>query len=159
MTNNLPATNMVAVADKRYLHKYYLPPDETEWQLIVNCKTIGGLSDWTTVTVDTKDGRPLGKPLTYQADIWATRFADRPFTEGSLETEWDWFKRLATQDGWSGLRVTDMYQKYLERRRFCSSYDAMVRIGMRKAIALDCPQKPVAKAKDVRAELKALFGE
>lgn len=140
--SGFPPNNLVAPADHRYKNKYYWDVARDQWLLIVDCKQDHGINTWAVQAVDKFDGCPVGHVERFTTDLWANRFADRPFDLRMpyTLTERDWFTAIvqgcsATYAPRSMLAVPALYNTYLERRKLMSSYDALIRVGLRAPTA------------------------
>ena len=135
LDSGFPPPNLVAVADKRYINRYHYDAVGDCWYLIVDAQVVGGINHWVTRLVDSEDGRPIGHLKKHTLDIWADRFSDRPFDVsriGSLGSLFDWFSHLCEESNVAPSRVAELYDGYLARLNYCSSFEALVRLGLRQ---------------------------
>ena len=133
-----PPPNLVAVADKRYVNRYHYNAATDEWMLIVDAQLIDGISHWAMRLADPEDGRPIGQVQKHTLDIWANRFADRPFdvrafVEGKMPTDLfvDWRQTFCPRS-MRAEKARELFDSYLARLNYCSSFDALVRLGLRQ---------------------------
>jgi hypothetical protein len=132
-----PSGNQIAVADSRYVNRYYYDAASCTWYLVVEAQLIDGINNWLVRAVDVEDGRPIGQLKKHTHDLWADRFADRPFDvqkflAGRLESTFDWFKATFCSHETDVAKVHKLYESYVYRLRFCSSFEAVVRLGLRQ---------------------------
>lgn len=125
-------SNLIAVANTFHINKYYYEAAEDQWYLVVDAKCERNISKWVMRPVN-EIGRPIGDNRSTSVDLWANRFSDRPFDvhAHSNPDGFVWFKKnfVVNKDVVCQL---EMYDAYLDRLRFCSSYEALVRLGLVK---------------------------
>lgn len=140
-------SSQFALADKRHVNKYYYSADSKQWFLVLDYKLVGLISTWTLCLVSTFDGEQLGEMFTSQKDMEANKFSDRPFSVTSTETEFEWFCGIVkwyntvssatsvvpTLNGIAVANPNTLYAAYIDRRRYCCSFDALVRLGLRNS--------------------------
>lgn len=131
METGLPSAHLVAMADRRYLHRYYYDAASEVWSVVIDCKIVNGMNHWAMRSVMTDDGLPVGHVRKVTTDLWANRFADRPFDVEKTQEEFVWFCALANLR-YASKNAKMLYGSYLERRKISSSFEALVRIGIRK---------------------------
>lgn len=130
----LPPKEKTAQADKRYINRYNYCAELNGWILIVGFSTrIPDVAMWEYCLVDPDFGEPIGVVKCTTLDLWADRFADRPFAVCDAETESeinvkDWFVKTFGPN-YSRLEIDLRYKSYLERLAYSSSFDALLRIG------------------------------
>lgn len=125
-----PPPMSVAVANTWHINKYYYEATEDRWYVILNAHTEKKISKWVMRAVDAEEGRPIGEERFTSVDLWADRFADRPFDVSSSEVQetFDWFKNFVA--GRDVVAQLEMFDSYEYRLRYCSSFDALVRLGL-----------------------------
>lgn len=130
---SFPPNHMVAQANSWHVNRYYYQAAENQWYVVESAVMRNRISTFILRAVDEEDGRPVGMQVTTSGDLWADRFADRPFNvreflNGRLPPTEDWFKSLvANRDVFQQL---ELYDKYNDRLRYCSSFEALVRLGI-----------------------------
>jgi hypothetical protein len=168
MNNITQNTNVsqFALADKRHVSKYYYDVNNKQWFLILDWKLEGIISTWTLCPVAVYDGEQIGEMRTTQKDMEANKFADRPFyvTLNAVKTEFEWFVELVNNFNLSNSHQEDpnaLYLAYIDRRRYCCSFDALVRIGLRQSTqfvnSLNKTTTPLLYAPTALDKLKAMF--
>lgn len=130
---SFPPMHMVAQANSWHVNKYYYQASENQWYLVESANMRNKISTFVMRPVDEEDGRPIGDRVSTSGDLWADRFADRPFNvraamNGNLENTEEWFMGLvANKDVFQQL---ELYDAYCNRLRHCSSFEALVRLGI-----------------------------
>lgn len=124
-----PPPMTVAVANTWHINKYYYEATEDRWYVVVNAYNEKKISKWVMRPVD-EDGRPVGDERFTSVDLWADRFADRPFdvTVRKVPETFDWFKNFVA--GRDIVAQLELFDGYEYRLRYCSSFDALVRLGL-----------------------------
>lgn len=162
--NSIPPKDKVAVANRRHVNRYYHDPALNQWYLVQHCTlTPTGTSEWKLLEVEWQmEGRPVSKdPVKVTKELWANRFADRPF---DVTTTPDpdvlfWFQTLAINKGVPKEVVATMFVAYKERTQTDSSFNALVRLGL-----VHGEQRPTRRNEpalfksSVREQLETLFG-
>lgn len=128
-----PPPTSVAVVNTWHINKYYYEASEDQWYIVVDAKIEKKISKWVMRPVDEEDGRPVGDERFTSVDLWADRFADRPFNvqsflNGEIEDTFDWFKSFVSNR--DVVAQLEMFDGYEERLRYCSSFEALVRLGL-----------------------------
>lgn len=128
-----PPPMLVAVSNTWHINKYYYEASESQWYVVVDSKLEKKISKWIMRPVDAEDGRPIGDERFTSVDLWADRFADRPFDvnaylANNLPETFEWFKAFAPNK--DIVVQLEMFDGYEERLRYCSSFEALVRLGL-----------------------------
>jgi hypothetical protein len=130
---SFPPMHNVAQANTWHINKYYYQASENQWYVVEGANTKNKISTFVMRPVDEEDGRPIGERVSTSGDLWADRFADRPFNvrkflRGQLPTIEEWFNTLvADKDVFQQL---ELFEGYESRLRYCSSFEALVRLGI-----------------------------
>lgn len=128
-----PPPMQVAIANTWHINKYYFEASENQWYVVIDAKIEKKISKWVMRPVDTEDGRPIGDERFTSVDLWADRFSDRPFDvnaylRGGLEDTFEWFKNFVA--GKDIVVQLEMFDGYEDRLRYCTSFEALVRLGL-----------------------------
>lgn len=142
LQQGFPPRNLTAEADARYIGRYNYSTHHGGWILILGAKRHEHTNLWTLRAAEEDFGAPMGPTVENVAlDLWADRFADRPFDISKptpdLKT---WFEHVLAKCELFPMEIEfdmlleaefDMLLKaYQERITYCSSYDALRRIGI-----------------------------
>ncbi len=132
LIQGFPPINKIAVADTRYVHFYNYSTHLNSWILILEATVEDKKKNvWTFVRVDQEYGAPIGAVETTSIDLWNDRFAVRPFDVlEDPEEDRIWFERLALRHGYAATEVDELLSAYMQRRAWCSSQEALTRIGI-----------------------------
>ncbi len=126
-----PPKLKAAAADVRYVHRYNYSTQYQGWILIAEAQAIFGVNHWSFFLVDPVYGAPIGDIKKSTADLWSDRFADRPFPiDEPVEDQYVWFQRIARPFYTTQKDLDNLFAAYRERLAYCSSYEALRRIGI-----------------------------
>lgn len=130
LESGFPPRFKTAVADARYVHRYNYSTRHQGWIIIVGAQLQGYSSIWSFRLVEPIYGAPIGDIITTNLDLWADRFANRPFDiESPVEDQRAWFGRLCGPNR-SRNRIDEMYETYVEYLQHSSSYSALRAAGV-----------------------------
>lgn len=125
-----PPIFKTAVADARYVHRYNYSTRHQGWIIITGARIQCDTSVWSFRLVEPVFGMPIGEIITTNLDLWADRFANRPFDiESPVEDQRVWFGRLCGPNR-SRNRIDEMYETYVDYLQHSSSYSALRAAGV-----------------------------
>lgn len=130
---SFPPTTMIAVANSWHVNKYYYEASEDRWYVIEGASNSNKVSKWIMRPV-AEHGKPNGVTRSTSVDLWADRFADRPFNvreslNGKIEETFEWFTRNFVRGKDIACQL-EMYEAYQSRLRYSSSYESLLRLGL-----------------------------
>lgn len=131
---SFPPPALVAIANTWHINKYYFDAAKDQWYLVVEASTTRTISTWKLQPVESEDGRPIDNAVTTSGDLWADRFSDRPFNvriflSGKETDTFDWFRNTYAKEK-DVVCQLELFDAYNERLRYCSSHEALVRLGL-----------------------------
>jgi hypothetical protein len=130
---SFPEMHNVAQANSWHVNKYYYQASENQWYLVEEAFTRNRISTFVMRAADEEDGRPVGERVNSSGDLWADRFADRPFNvrafmNGTLPSTEEWFRNFVSRK--DVFQQLEMFEAYQGRLRHCSSFEALARLGI-----------------------------